>query len=193
MGGLGCTLGPEWGNHSTNIAVWGFYYAVTSAATIQFARLLLPYFSFIIPPKLNQIHIVGSDVEEEFVFTLPSERELDKVCSALVFCKADGAVVHAGESSLGAAAVRWPAPPLEVDANSRQRIDGSRHRSATTPIGQSPTTVFSRRISLVPPTLVWSSWRARDADPEGEIGRALLDMLGLWSTSETRPYEVKVS
>jgi hypothetical protein len=133
-------------------------------------------------------------LEEDFSFTLPSDKDFTEICSALDTFKADGTLATAGESPLGAAATRWPMLPL--DPSSRQHSDGSLHgpcrAPATTPVDQSPTAFFARRVSLLAPNLVWSSWRARDPVPEGEIGRALLDMLGLWSASGSKPYEVKV-
>ncbi len=137
----------------------------------------------------------GGDLEEEFVFTMPNDKEFNAMCSALDSLNEGWAAVTSDESPLGAGAALWLVPPQDVDSSGRQSRDCSQHSAgrATTPVEQSPKSIFSKRVSLLAPSLKWSSWRARDVAPEGEIGRALLDMLGLWSTSGAKAYEVKVS
>ncbi len=118
---------------------------------------------------------------------MPCDRDLNELCSALDFLRPDGTLVSTDVSPHGATSTRWPGPMVQVDASTRQETDGSRHRRAAT-----PATSFSQRVSLLAPALA-RSWRTREAIPEGEIGRALLDMLGIWSTTGAQSYEVKVN
>ena len=51
---------------------------------------------------------------------------------------------------------------------------------------------FTQQKSLKGPSQVWPTARTREHDVEGDVGRALLDLLGLWGAAGKRPYTMKV-
>lgn len=74
-------------------------------------------------------------------------------------------------------------------SNNHNRLD---FRTVLSPVSTPAVKDFSQRKSLAGPSQTWPARSSQGIDTEGEVGRALLDLLGLWGAAGARPYTVKV-